>query len=86
MKAITPPKETPRLQSAAASGMLPTEQTKETTASRGAMIAFSTEVIQPWPERKMCDHHDEGTSTARYPAMRKPARSSLRSIVMSPSV
>ena len=60
MKLITPPKATPCAQSAAASGMLPTEQTKERTASSGATITFSSTVQTPWPLTKRCDHHRFG--------------------------
>ena len=47
MKLITPPKATPCTHSAAARGMLPTEQTKDTTASSGAIATFSSTVSQP---------------------------------------
>jgi hypothetical protein len=51
MKLITPPNATPLAQSAAASGILPTEQTNEITASSGASAASSTTVQPPWPVR-----------------------------------
>ncbi len=47
MNEITPPKEIPPLHSAAASGTLPTEQTKLTMAMRGPTMTFSTAVQVP---------------------------------------
>ena len=47
MKLITPPKATPWTTGRAASGMLPTEQTKEITASSGATTTFSRRVQVP---------------------------------------
>ena len=42
MKAITPPKLMPPFQSTAASGMLPTEQTNDSTATIGPTIGPQT--------------------------------------------
>ena len=56
MNEITPPKEIPPFQSAAASGTLPMEQTKLTRAMSGPTRTFSTLVQKPWPWRKTTFH------------------------------
>ncbi len=80
-KAITPPKLAPPLQSTAASGMLPTEQTKEATAisgpSRGPMILARVGS----PLANTVAQAEPGTQAARAPAMRRPmTRSSHRDV------
>ena len=70
MKAITPPKEMPPLQRAAARGTLPIEQTQLIMAMRGPTSAFSRVVQKPWPWRKSEFQKLVGTTTARKPATR----------------
>ena len=50
-KDTTPPKLMPPDQSAAASGTLPTEQTKLMMARNGPRTTFSSEEENPWPVR-----------------------------------
>lgn len=83
MKATTPPKLMPPFHSAAASGTLPTEQTKLMMAMKGPMTAFSSDDQKPWPVRKSACQAELGTSAARKPATRKPIASSRRSMVRS---
>ena len=67
MKAMTPPKEIPPFQSAAANGTLPIEHTKLTMATNGPTTTFSTLVQKPWPWRKTTFQKRVGTSVAREP-------------------
>ena len=70
MKAITPPKEIPPDQRAAASGTLPIEQTQLITAISGPTSAFSMVVQIPWPWRNRLLQTCIGTTTASTPATR----------------
>ena len=70
MNEITPPKEIPPCQSAAASGTFPTEQTKLMMAMNGPTMTFSRLVQNPWPCRNTTFHTLVGTITARNPATR----------------
>ena len=68
MNEITPPKEIPPLQRAAARGTLPIEQTKLMMAMNGPTMTFSRLVQKPWPWRNTVFQTCTGTSTARKPA------------------
>ena len=83
MKATTPPKLMPSFQSAAASGTLPTEQTKLMIATNGPTMAFSIMVRAPWSCRNTAFQKLAGTATATKPATTKPMMISRRSIVRS---
>src|SRR5438105_4905622 len=84
MNEITPPKEIPLDHSRLASGMLPTEQTNESTAMIGPTIAFSTSRNGSGPLFKnSASHQFDGTSAARNPAMRKPAVISFHNMLQS---
>src|SRR5581483_3572678 len=84
MNAITPENEIPPLQSTAASGMLPIEQTNASAATIGPTTTLSA--IRSGVHasvRKRLLKNVLG-SVEMYPAMTKPARSSFQSIVQSP--
>src|ERR1700745_1543328 len=81
---ITPPKLMPCDHSRLASGMFPTEQTKEIMAMIGPTSAFSINrttggpVCRNNPSHQLC-----GTSVAKNPAIKKPPRISFHSIDQS---
>src|SRR5689334_7296999 len=83
MKAITPENEMPPAHSTAASGTLPTEQTKESAATTGPSTTFSS-----WrgaPEASVTKRplkNDIGNS-AMKPAIRNPTPISFHSIDQS---
>jgi hypothetical protein len=52
MNAMTPPKLMPPFQRTAASGIFPTEQTKEMTATRGPTMGPQRVARIGWPVRK----------------------------------
>ena len=81
MKATTPPKLMPPFHSAAASGTLPTEQTKLMTATKGPTTTFSRLVQKPWPRTNTSAQTCPGTRTERNPAMTNPIAISFRSMV-----
>ena len=83
MNATTPPKLMPSCQSAAASGTLPTEQTKLMIATNGPTTAFSIMVRGPWPCQNTAFQKPAGTATEAKPARTKPTRISRRSMVRS---
>ncbi len=67
---MVPPKLSPLLNNAAASGTLPIEQTKLMNATSGPTITFSSSVRAPCPETKTTLYTEDGTATARTPATR----------------
>src|SRR6266550_3253806 len=72
MNAMTPPKLMPPFQSTAASGMLPTEQTKEMTATIGPTIGPQTLAATGCETKKNSFQKSFGTQAASAPAMSKP--------------
>ena len=76
----------PPCHSAAASGTLPTEQTKLMIARNGPRTTFSRLDQKPCPVRKIERQNEVGTSADRNPATTKPMTSSLRSMVRSLTV
>ena len=84
MKAITPENEMPRAQSTAASGMLPTEQTKERTATSGPSRTFSISRTGGDASVTKSALKNAVGSRATKPAIRNPARISFQSISQSP--
>ena len=83
MNAITPPKLMPPFHSTAASGTLPTEQTKLKTATSGPMIGPQTFANVPWWVRKSERHHESGTQAASIPAATRPIAMSRRTAAHS---
>src|ERR671937_1377507 len=83
MKAITPENEIPPAQSTAASGTLPTEQTKDSTATSGPTTTFSSKrgadgaSVRKRPLKKLIGNR------AMKPAIRKPTVISFQSISQS---
>ena len=84
MKLITPPKLIPPLQRTAASGTLPTEQTKLSIAITGPMIGPQIVPSVGLPEMNSACQKLLGTQAARAPAMRKPSRRSWATLATSP--
>src|ERR1700682_1894364 len=76
MKLTTPPKLMPPRQSTAASGTLPTEQTKLTIATSGPTSGPSILASDEWSARKKSRQNESGTQAASAPAMRNPNRMS----------
>src|SRR6516225_307580 len=72
IKATTPPKLIPPFHSTAASGMLPTEQTKEITATSGPTIGPHSVARTGCPVRKKDCQKVFGTQAARAPAINSP--------------
>src|ERR1700730_10563203 len=84
MNEITPPKLMPFAQSKLASGILPTEQTNEATATSGPTAAFSIKRNHDGPLFKnSASHQLPGTSAATKPAIKKPPKISFQSISQS---
>ena len=81
--AITPPKLIPPFHSTAASGMFPTEQTKETIATMGPINGPT--IFDPTgsaAKKKACQN-SLGTQAARAPAINRPRAMSIQIIVQS---
>src|SRR5437660_10103802 len=72
MKAITPPKLMPPFQSTAASGMLPTEQTNEITATIGPRIGPQNDATTGCETRKNSIQKCFGTKAANEHEMSRP--------------
>src|SRR6266700_3632646 len=83
MKLTTPPKLIPPLQSTAASGTLPTEQTKLTPATSGPTSGPSILASVGLLERKKACQNDSGTQAANAPAMSKPSTISTQTEAQS---
>jgi hypothetical protein len=86
MNEITPPNEIPPFHRAAASGTLPTEQTKLMMAMNGPTMAFSRLVQNPWPWRKTVFQTCTGTTTAKKSGHRVADDQLSRSMVRSDMV
>src|SRR5215211_2366772 len=84
MNAITPANEIPPAQRIAASGMLPTEQTKLSTAISGPMSAFSGTRSTSGASVRNAALKTSLGRTATKPAITKPAVISFQSICQSP--
>src|SRR6266550_7444697 len=84
MNAITPENEIPPAQSTAASGALPTEQTKESTATIGPSRTFSSNRSGRGASVKKSELKKCAGSSETKPAIRKPAVISFQSISQSP--
>src|SRR5262249_58553262 len=83
MKAITPPKLIPPLQSTAASGTLPMEQTKLTIATNGPTsgpIIFATVGLLV---KKNAFQNESGTQAASAPAISSPSAISTQTEAQS---
>ena len=84
MKAITPAKLRPPDHSTAASGTLPTEQTKLSTAMTGPMTAPHSVCTAAGASSRKRPLKKSSPSSAMKPASRKPVRISFHSICQSP--
>ena len=84
MNAITPAKLMPPDQSTAASGMLPIEQTKLSTAMTGPTSTFSIVVARAGRRSMNSDVEDVVAEQADEPASRNPMPISFHSICQSP--
>src|SRR5205807_4959997 len=73
MKLTTPPKLIPPLHSTAASGTLPTEQTKLTTETNGPTRGPSIFASVGLLEKKNAFQNELGTHAANAPAIRSPS-------------
>src|SRR5664280_712492 len=78
MKLITPPKLIPPFHSTAASGTLPIEQTKVTTATAGPMIGPQTFASSGWPVRNSRCQKLSGIQAPAAPAINRPRTRSRR--------
>src|ERR1700732_4057910 len=83
MKAITPPKLMPPFQSTAASGTLPTEQTKLSNEITGPISGPQISDSTGWFVRKKACQNDDGTQTASAPATSRPSPMSVQTEVTS---
>src|SRR5579871_6764099 len=83
MNAITPPKLMPPFQSTAASGMLPTEQTNDSTAIIGPSTGPQNLAHSGWDVRKIFGHQSIGTQAASAPAMSSPPAMSIQTDTQS---
>src|SRR5674536_129103 len=83
MKLITPPKLIPPFHSTAASGTLPIEQTKVTTATAGPMIGPQTFASSGWPVRNSRCQKLSGIQAPAAPAINRP-RTRSRKIAAHP--
>src|SRR6266550_7325561 len=83
-KAITPPKLIPPFHSTAASGTLPTEQTKLSSEITGPINGPQTCESTGWLVRKKLCQNDVGTQAASAPAIRSPKPMSVQTDVTSP--
>src|SRR6266480_4296170 len=83
MKLTTPPKLIPPLQSTAASGTLPTEQTKLITATSGPTSGPSIFASVGLSEKKNARQKASGTQAASAPAIRKPSTTSTQTEAQS---
>src|SRR5260370_10490424 len=77
INAITPPKLIPPFQRTAASGMLPTEQTKESTATNGPTSGPQNVAATGCEVRKKLFQKSDGTQAPSAPAISKPAAMSF---------
>ncbi len=83
MNAITPPKLIPPFQSTAASGMLPTEQTNESTAMSGPTTGPHTIAHVGCDVRNTRGHQSIGTHAASAPAISSPPTTSFHTDTQS---
>src|SRR5262252_8519415 len=83
IKAITPPKLMPPFHSTAAMGMLPTEQTKEITATSWPTIGPHKVAKTGCPLRKKDFQNAFGTHAAREPAINSPPTMSIQTAAQS---
>ncbi len=78
MNATTPPKLMPPFHSTTASGTLPIEQTKETTATSGPISGPQSSDASGWPSKKKVRQNESGTQAAIAPAISRPMTRSRR--------
>src|SRR6058998_590304 len=78
MNASTPPKLMPPFQRTAASGTLPTEQTKLITATSGPTSGPQNLANVSWLENKKDSQNEFGTQAASAPAIRRPPTMSFQ--------
>src|SRR5260370_20608082 len=83
MNGITPPKLLPPFHSTAASGTLPTEQTKERIATIGPTIGPHSFDQRGWEVRKNALQKLFGTQAPRAPASRRPTAMSFHTDTQS---
>src|SRR5258708_39333752 len=82
-KATTPPKLIPPLHSTAASGTLPTEQTKEITATIGPISGPTTLDHTGSCDRNRLVQNAYGTQAASAPAISRPPTISIHMLAQS---
>src|SRR5438034_2065817 len=83
IKLTTPPKLMPPFQSTAASGTLPTEQTKLTIATRGPTRGPIIFEIVGLLEKKNVFQNESGTQAANAPAISSPSAMSTQTEAQS---
>src|ERR1700738_1813505 len=83
MNAMTPPKLMPPFQSTAASGIFPTEQTNEMTATSGPTIGPHNLATSGWSTRKNDCQNSAGTQAASAPAISRPPTMSSQTAAQS---
>src|SRR5213083_2026154 len=83
MKLTTPPKLIPPLQSTAANGTLPIEQTKLTIATNGPTRGPTIFEIVGLLVKKNAFQNESGTQAANAPAMRSPSTISIQTEAQS---
>src|SRR5258708_37927683 len=83
VKATTPQKRTPPLHSPAASGTLPTEQTKEITATIGPISGPTTLDQTGSCDRNRLVQNAFGTQAASAPAISRPPTISIHMLAQS---
>src|SRR5438270_6726029 len=83
MKLTTPPKLMPPRQSTAASGTLPTEQTKLKMETSGPTRGPSILAMVGLPVKKKACQKELGTQAARAPAMSRPSTISTQTEAQS---
>src|SRR5579875_1353326 len=83
IKLTTPPKLMPPRQSTAASGTLPTEQTKLTSATSGPTNGPSTFAQVGLLDKKKARQNDSGIQAARAPAIKRPSTISTQTEAQS---
>src|SRR2546421_10463953 len=84
MKLIPPPKLIPPFHSTAASGTLPTEQTKLSIEMTGPINGPQTCDRTGWLVRKKLCQNEVGTQAASAPAIRSPKPMSVQTDATSP--
>src|SRR3989442_15289628 len=83
INAITPPKLMPPFHKTAASGTLPTDQTKLSREITGPISGPQISERTGWLVRKNPCQNDAGTQTASAPAMTSPSPLSVQADVTS---